>query len=53
MAKENEKNLELEIATGLETASDKKEAEYDLVASLLEAASYREDKDLLNKTQIT
>lgn len=52
MAKENEKNLELEIATGLETASDKKEAEYDLVASLLEAASYREDKDLLTTIDI-
>lgn len=52
MAKENEKNLELEIATGLETASDKKEAEYDLVAALLEAASYREDKDLLTTIDI-
>lgn len=36
-------NEEREIVTGLESASDKKTAEYDLVASLLEAADYRND----------
>ena len=41
--KENEKK---EIVTGLENAENVKEAEYDLVASLMEAASYREDKEL-------
>ena len=42
------KNEEREIATGLETveAGHVKEAEYDLVSALMEAASYREDKDL-------
>lgn len=31
------------IVTGLESAHDKKEAEYDLVAALLEAAAFNED----------
>ena len=31
------------IVTGLETANNPKEAEYDLVASLLAAADYRND----------
>lgn len=48
MAKENEK----EIVTGLETAGNTKEAEYDLVAALMEAASYREDKDLVTPVDI-
>lgn len=49
MAKENK---ELEIVTGLESANDVKEAEYDLVAALMEAAGYREDKDLITPVDI-
>lgn len=48
MAKE-EKNA---IVTGLEVTENRKEAEYDLVASLMEAASYREDKDLITTVEI-
>lgn len=40
------------IVTGLETAHNPKEAEYDLVASLLEAARYREDEDLITIVDI-
>lgn len=47
-AKENE-NV---VVTGLETASNTKEAEYNLVEALLEAASYREDKDLITTVEI-
>lgn len=47
-AKENEK----EIVTGLENAVDVKEAEYNLVAALMEAANYREDKDLITEVDI-
>lgn len=46
------KKEEREIITGLEHAEDVKEAEYDLVASLMEAASYREDKDLITTVDI-
>lgn len=52
MAKENEKNLENEILTGLENTENPKEAEYDLVSALLEAASYKEDKDLITEVDI-
>lgn len=48
MAKENEKD----IVSGLETATDVKAAEYDLVAALMEAAAYREDKDLITTVDI-
>lgn len=37
------KEQEMEIVTGLETAHDAKEAEYDLVEALMEAASFREE----------
>lgn len=37
------KEEQQEIITGLECANDTKAAEYDLVASLLEAADYRND----------
>lgn len=47
-AKENEN----EIITGLEAADNKKEAEYNLVEALLEAAAYREDKDLVTTVEI-
>ena len=50
MAKANEKDLE--IVTGLEHVENKKEAEYDLVASLLEAAGYRNDKELITTVDI-
>lgn len=46
------KEMEKEIVTGLENASNPKEAEYDLVAALMEAASYREDKDLITTVNI-
>lgn len=37
---------------GLDTAADRKEAEYDLVSSLLAAASYQEDEDLIHEAEI-
>lgn len=46
------KDIDQEIVTGLETAAYPKEAEYDLVAALMEAASYREDKDLITSVDI-
>lgn len=42
-----------EILSGLENADNVKEAEYDLVASLLEAANYRESEDLLTTVDIS
>lgn len=50
MAKATEKDIE--VLTGLENAEDKKEAEYDLVAALMEAASYRNDKELITPVDI-
>ena len=46
------KNEEREIVTGLENANNVKEASYDLVASLMEAAGYRENKDLITTVNI-
>ena len=46
------KEIEKEIVTGLENASNPKEAEYNLVAALLEAAGYREDEDLITTVEI-
>ena len=43
------------MVTGLETATtakEKKEKEYDLVASLLKAADYRNDEDLITTAEI-
>ncbi len=37
---------------GLDTATDRKEAEYDLVKSLLEAASFRENEDSIEEVKI-
>lgn len=51
MSKEME--MENEIVTGLENASDPKAAEYDLVTALLEAASFREDQDLITAVNIS
>lgn len=42
----NAKNEE-KVITGLETATDVQETEYDLVKSLLEAANYENDPDLV------
>ena len=50
MAKATEKDIE--IVTGLENVENKKEAEYDLVAALMEAASYRDDKELITTVDI-
>lgn len=46
-----EKN-ETQNVTGLDTALDRKEAEYDLVTSLLEAAAYKTDEDNIVKVNI-
>lgn len=46
------KEIEKEIVTGLENASNPKDAEYNLVAALLEAAGYREDEDLITTVEI-
>ena len=48
MAKETEKD----IITGLENAENPKEAEYDLVSALMEAAGYRKDEDLVTTVDI-
>lgn len=48
----NKKENEIEIVTGLEEAENPKQAEYDLVASLLKAAEYREDPDLIQPVDI-
>lgn len=44
-------NEEKKNVTGLDTALDRKEAEYDLVTSLLEAAAYKTDEE--NITAVT
>ena len=45
-------NVENEITTGLDLASDKQEAEYDLLSSLLEAADYKTSEDEITKVNI-
>ena len=50
MAKATEKDIE--IVTGLENVENKKEAEYDLVAALMEAANYRVDEELVTTVDI-
>ena len=42
---------ETQNVTGLDTAMDRKEAEYDLVTALLEAAAYKTDEE--NITEVT
>lgn len=44
---------EKKSVTGLDTAVDRKEAEYDLVTSLLEAASYKSDENSITKVNIS
>ena len=41
-----------EITTGLDMANNKEEAEYDLLASLLEAADYKTSEDEVTKINI-
>lgn len=48
----NEKN-ETQNVTGLDTAVDRKEAEYDLVTALLEAADYKNDEDEILEVDIS
>lgn len=43
---------ETKNVTGLDTAVDRKEAEYDLVTALLEAASYKTDEDSITEVTI-
>ncbi len=43
---------EKKSVTGLDLASDRKEAEYDLVASLLEAAEYKTDESNISEVSI-
>lgn len=45
-------NEEKKSVTGLDTAVDRKEAEYDLVTSLLEAANYRNDEEEILEVEI-
>lgn len=46
------KDTENEIYTGLEQTSDRKEAEYDLVSALLEAAEYKTSDDNITEVKI-
>lgn len=43
---------ETQNVTGLDTAVNRKEAEYDLVTALLEAASYKTDEDSITEVTI-
>lgn len=48
------KNTEEKVSvTGLDQATDKREAEYDLVTSLLKAANYKHDDDNITEVNIT
>lgn len=49
MATEKNENKNV---TGLDTAVDRKEAEYDLVTALLEAAAYKTDEDSITEVTI-
>lgn len=44
---------ETQNVTGLDTAVDRKEAEYDLVKSLLEAADYKNDEEEILEVEIS
>lgn len=43
---------EKESVTGLETATNRKEAEYDLLTSLLEAADFKTDENSITEVEI-
>lgn len=47
----NEKN-EMQSVTGLDTATNRKDAEYDLVTSLLKAADFKTDDDNVHAVDI-
>ena len=46
------KEIERENITGLDQASDRKEAEYDLVKSLLEAAEFKTSDDTVTEVDV-
>ena len=46
-------NKEKKSVTGLDTAPDRKEAEYDLVTALLEAADYKNSDDEITPVEIS
>ena len=46
------KKDETQNVTGLDTAMDRQEAEYDLVTALLEAAAYKTDEDSITEVTI-
>ena len=45
-------DTEKKVTTGLDQASNRKEAEYDLVTALLEATEYETDEDNITETEI-
>lgn len=47
-----ENKTEKKTVTGLENASDRKEAEYDLVKSLLSAMDYQTEEDCITEAEI-
>lgn len=49
MAKETEEKKDI---TGLESATNRKEAEYDLVKALLESAEYKNSEDTITEVEI-
>ena len=51
MATKNE-NIEKESVTGLDTATNRKDAEYDLVSSLLKAAEFKTSEDNIHAANI-
>ena len=51
MATKNE-NIEKESVTGLDTATNRKDAEYDLVASLLKAAEFKTSEENVHAANI-
>ena len=52
MATKNTEN-ERENITGLDTASDRKAAEYDLVSSLLKAAEFKTADESITEVKVT
>lgn len=48
----NKKEIERENITGLDQATNRKEAEYDLVKSLLEAAEFKTSEDNITEVEI-
>lgn len=48
----NKKEIENESVTGLDAATNRKDAEYDLVSALLKAADYKNDEALIHEVDI-